>query len=142
MRRIAARREHVRVEDPLVLTVFENWFRGVHPDERLFPTTASYMRLLHDKLVTWLGISCADGTGITPASHRAGGATHMFLDSDSVEKVRWHGRWSCTSWTLEVYIQEVAALTFLPDLSAEARARIVYMAQASVVLLAESLAPF
>ena len=125
----------------MVLTVLEQWLDGVAPESSLFPVSQSYMRLLHDKLVAWFGISCSDGTGITPASHRAGGATHMFLCSDSIERVRWHGRWSCTSRTLEVYVQEVAALSLLPDLSAETRARIVYMARASLALLLESFAP-
>ena len=141
MRRIAARREHVRVSDPVVLAVMEHWLQGASSNERLFPISSTYLRVLHDHLVRWLGISCLDGTGLTPASHRAGGATLMFRECNSIEYVRWHGRWACTSRTLEVYVQEVAALTVLPNLSADSRARIALMAHASMSLLQEAISP-
>ena len=130
MRRVAARREHVRVQDPLVLQVMEQWLGGTDASSRLFPISAAYLRVLHDHLVSFFGILCLDGIGLTPASHRAGGATHMFHECNSIDTVRWHGRCACTSRTLEVYVQEVAALNVLPGLSADAIARIAFMARA------------
>ena len=140
MRRVAARREHVRVQDPFVLQVMEHWLDGIDASSRLFPISAAYLRVLHDHLVSFFGIPCLDGIGLTPASHRAGGATHMFHECNSIDTVRWHGRWACTSRTLEVYVQEVAALNVLPGLSADARDRIAFMARASVSLLQETFA--
>ena len=46
MRRVAARWEHVRVQDPLVLQVMEQWLEGIDVSARLFPISAAYMRVL------------------------------------------------------------------------------------------------
>ena len=66
-------------------------------------------------MTRWFASSASpeDGRGLTPASHRAGGATHMFAETEgNVEKCRWHGRWSslanrlrstCRKWRPSAY---------------------------------------
>ena len=49
------------------------------------------------------------------ASLRVGAATQMYRDGVELSKIQWAGRWR-SSRTLEIYIQEVAALNVLAEL--------------------------
>ena len=75
-----------------------------------------------------------DGFGITPASHRGGGATLSFERTGDLELTRWRGRWSSTSRTLEIYIQEVAAASVLPSLDARHRELVLRFARSAFPL--------
>jgi hypothetical protein len=46
--------------------------------------------------------------GLTLASYRAGGATHAFLNGDSIETIAFAGRW-ISSTSLRAYIQEAGS---------------------------------
>ena len=133
-KRIAARREHVKVEDRMIVDLLSAWLPRLPPDVRLFQFSASRMRVYHDHLVAFFGVPCRDGEGITPASHRGGGAILCFERSGSLDLTRWRGRWSATSRTLEIYIQEVAAASVLPSLDANHRERIRLFAAAATSL--------
>ena len=133
-RRITARREHVKVEDSIVVDLLELWLPRLRPEQPLFPMKAENMRKYHDSLVTFFGVPAADGLGLTPASHRGGGATWTFEQTGDLDLTRWRGRWAATSRTLEVYIQEVAAASVLPALDAVHRQRILAFAQAAPLL--------
>ena len=56
--------------------------------------------------------------GLTPASLRAGGATHFYRVTDSADWVRFRGSWS-NQRMLEIYIQEVGADAILRELPAQ-----------------------
>ena len=75
MRRLRARREHVRVTCPMTVALLEAWLAPVPPDTVLFQLRPSEFRALHDKVVRFFGLGTADGVGLTPASHRGGGAS-------------------------------------------------------------------
>ena len=92
------------------------------------------MRKYHDHLVSFFGVPAFDGTGITPASHRRGGATLSFQRTGNLELTRWRGRWSSTSRTFEIYIQEFAAASVLPTLNARHRALVVRFVRAVFLL--------
>ena len=131
-RRISARREHVRLEDPMLIYLLELWLPRLSPTTRLFRMTYDNMRKYHNALVSFFGISTSDGVGLTPASHRGGGATWMFEQTGDLDLTRWRGRWAGpTSRTLEVYIQEVAAASVLPGLDVAHRQRVLSFAQAA-----------
>ena len=137
-RRITARREHVRLEDPMLIYMLELWLPRLAPNTRLFPMTYDNMRKYHDSLVTFFGIAASDGNGLTPASHRGGGATWMFEQTGDLDLTRWRGRWAGpTSRTLEVYIQEVAAASVLPGLDVAHRQRVLMFSQAAADLWQE-----
>lgn len=113
MRRLTARREHVRVDDPWFAFLLTAWFQHLEPHQQLLDTrskarTAQEYRAMHDALVTFFSVPPSDGSGITPASHRGGGATWFFQATGNLELTRWRGRWQ-QNRTLEVYLQEVAA---------------------------------
>ena len=126
-RRIAARREHVRIDDCMVADRLEVWLPRLQPSQRLFAFNASQMRKYHDHLVSFFGLPALEGTGITPASHRGGGATLSFERTGKLELTRWRGRWSSTSRTLEIYIREVAAASVLPTVDARHRALVLWL---------------
>ena len=130
-RRIAARREHARIDDYMVVDFLEAWLPRLQPSQRLFPFKAAQMRKLHDQLVGFFGVPTEDGRGLTPASHRGGGATLCFERTGDLELTRWRGRWSSTTRTLEIYIQEVAAASVLPALDASHRSLVLRFAKAA-----------
>ena len=99
--------------------------------QRLFPFKASQMRALHDKLEAFFGVPTRDGLGTTPASHRGGSATLCFERTGDLELTRWRGRWSSTTRTLDIYIQEVAAASVLPALDASHRLLVLRFARAA-----------
>ena len=109
--------------------MLEVMLAGGAADTPLFSWTPSQMRKLHDQVVRFLGIPTSDGIGITPGSHRGGGATALFESTGSLDFVRWRGRWSSQSRTVEIYIQEISASSVLPALSESARAKVFMYAQ-------------
>ena len=66
---------------------------------------------------------------------RGSGATDAYVFGEVIDRLAWRGRWRRTG-TLEYYLQEVAAQTFLTRLDPEARARILLFAAAATPLLA------
>ena len=144
MRRLTARREHVRVDDPWIAFLLTAWFRHLLPEQRLLDAgsprrTAHEYRQMHDALVSFFGVPPVDGTGITPASHRGGGATWFFQATGNLELTRWRGRWQ-QNRTLEVYLQEVAAASLLPELSPDARRRVQVWADLAPMFLRQTVA--
>ena len=129
MRRIRARRECAKLECPILVRMLEVMLAGVAADTPLFTWTPNQMRKLHDQVVRFLGIPTVDGIGITPGSHRGGGATALFESTGSLDFVRWRGRSSSQSRTYEIYIQEISALSVLPALSESARDKVCLYAQ-------------
>ena len=70
-------------------------------------------------------------------SCRPGGATGLLRATDNPESVRFRGRWA-SSRMLEVYVQEVGAVSLLPALSVEERERVRVLAAAAPALLARA----
>ena len=49
-----------------------------------------------------------DDIGFTPGSARAGGATHRYIEGDTIERLQYQGRWKALS-SLKSYIQEAVS---------------------------------
>ena len=81
-----------------------------------------------------LGLVAEQGIGFTLASLRGGGATFHYLAGTSLPDIAWQGRWASLR-TLEIYIQEVAALTSLGELPASSQQRILKFARALLQIL-------
>ena len=117
----------------MVVDLLEVWLLRLH-----LPTFVSFhvsqMRKSHDHLASFFGVPALDGTAITPASHRGGGATLSFERTGNLELTRWRGWWSSTSRTLETYIQEVATASVLPTLDARHGALVLRFARAAFLL--------
>ncbi|CAK0817211.1 unnamed protein product, partial [Prorocentrum cordatum] len=129
-RRLAARRQRARFDEPVLLDLLVAWLPRTPERQRPRADSAFQRRRA---LVSQLGVPASNG-GITPASHRAGGATFFFESNDNLAQTRRRGKWT-SARALEVYIQEVAAAGLLPDLPRAARDRIRELAAACPELL-------
>ena len=117
MRRLSARREHVRIDDPLTIAYCEALVNAFVPDDFVFcQGRPALFRRAWNALCAHLCIPALDMRGLTPASLRAGGATFWFRLKDSADWVRYRGRWA-NQRMLEIYIQEVAADDLLQQMS-------------------------
>ncbi|CAE7779878.1 unnamed protein product [Symbiodinium sp. CCMP2592] len=112
----AARHQSLRVDQPQMLRVIIIAFGALDPAEKLWRYSGSTLRNRFKKLLFALKLP----PGIVPGvrdfdlgSLRAGGATWLMEMTENPDYVRRRGRW-ITQKVMEIYIQEVAALTFLP----------------------------
>ena len=111
----AARHQSLRVDQPQLLRVTTLAFSALEPSERLWPFSGSTLRNRFRKLMLALRLC----PGIVPrvrdfdlGSLRAGGATWLMDTTENPDYVRRRGRWITTK-VMEIYVQEVTALTFL-----------------------------
>ncbi len=107
---------------------------------RLVGGTAGDLDKRFAALVTFFGFKAADGVGFTLASLRAGAATQAYRDGTPLVDIQWQGRWRAAK-TLEVYIQEVSALSVFADLTESQRLSIRMFAQNLDAMLAATAAP-
>ena len=85
-----------------------------------------------------LGVRPAGGQrAIDLGSFRPGGATHLLQISEDSELVRRRGRWASHK-VMEIYLQEVAAVQFIPGQPLEVRARILTFAKAFPKVLGQA----
>ena len=141
MRRLRARQENVKISDPVVVALLEHFLPGIPPDTRMFPHTPAQLRSWHNALVEYFNVSTVDSVGITPASHRGGGATALSNQTECLDLTRWRGRWSTSSRTMEIYVQEGGAANVLPSLSSQDRARVLRFAIATRSLAVAAMGP-
>ena len=106
-------------------------------DARIFNGSLSDLAQLVSLLVSFFGVAWKDGEGVTLASLRGGGATYLYLQGVALDTIRWKGRWQAPR-TLEVYIQECAALTMLRGLSPHVLSRMEVFAEGANHLLKQS----
>ena len=78
----------MKITCPMTVTLLEAWLARVPPDTILFQLKPWEFRALHDKVARFFGLATADGVGVTPASHRGGGATALFEECQSLDLVR------------------------------------------------------
>ena len=137
-RRRFARREHVRISEPLAVAFAEALLaRYAHGSCRLYSGTAAQFNSCVRMLVARFGVAYSDATGVTLAGLRSGGATFLYLSGVSLEEVRWTGRWQAAR-TLEFYIQECAALSLLGQLSPPSRQLVHLFAAITPLLMRRS----
>ncbi len=100
-RKIGARRQHVMIEDRLLLRALKCFLRTLSARERIWPfSLATFGRRL-ERILEALGCPGA----FTPGGLRAGGATHFWMIYRDQGSVRLRGRWMSVR-SLEHYLQE------------------------------------
>ena len=72
-----------------------------------------------------------DACRLAWSSLRGGGATFLHQAGVPLDMIRWRGRWG-SQRTVEIYVQEVAALSVLRDVPLAARLRIALFAARAV----------
>ena len=104
-----ARRQHSRLEDPLVLSLLASLYLDLPLASKLFRGSMHTYRRQWNKIMERLGVPHRlTDRGATPGVLRGSGATFLYLETEDLPLVAWRGRWSKTK-TVEFYLQEVAA---------------------------------
>ena len=103
----AARRQLARIDDWWVTELLSLLFEDYPPAERLWGLSPSAYRRRWDAVCEALHLETRQGSGVTPASLRAGGATALFEQVESIDMLSRRGRWQ-KGETAAIYVQEVA----------------------------------
>ena len=134
----AARHQVARLDQPDLLKLVSLVFKDLPKEAKLWPSSPSTLRSRFASLVRALGMHQLDmpsGKQLDLGSLRAGGATWLLQTAEDSELVHRRGRW-LNSRTMEIYIQEIGALTFLHRLNPRAR-RLVFGALGSFAAVVE-----
>jgi hypothetical protein len=119
-RRFSARCQFATITDACTIAWLEWFLKGVPSHAKAWPLTTSSLRGWFKAL-----LKAADLADLpyVPASLRAGGTTHFFLEGIDASTLRFMGRWRSLD-SLEHYIQEAIAVIIMSKLSDVARANI------------------
>ena len=123
----AARHQAGKLEQVDLMEVVKIGFAGLSPNERLWNLSGSTLRARLTKLLGRLDLPTRVGDHPKPlslASLRPGGATHLMSVCESAELVRRRGRW-VSARVMEIYLQEVAASTYLNLVLPSARTKVL-----------------
>lgn len=130
-----ARRQHARLEDPLVLQLLKFLYLDLPLSAKLFRGSMHTYRRQWNSVMSRLGVPHRlSDRGATPGVLRGSGATFLHLETEDLPLVAWRGRWSKTK-TVEFYLQEVAAQLLLQRLPPSARERIRLLSSYSRALI-------
>ena len=122
----SARHQAGKIEQPDLIQFIALGFGNLKQNERLWPYAGSTLRLRFNRILHALNLPCKPGQRPKPlslASFRPGGATWLIGACESAETVRRRGRWASYK-TMEIYLQEVTAATYLNEISAESREKV------------------
>ena len=82
-------------------------------------------------VLAFFGLDPASGVrGPTPGALRGSGATFFYFYTVDLPRLMWRGRWRSTS-TVERYLQEAAAQTYLCGLPQAVRERILFFSRSA-----------
>ena len=101
--------QHARIDALPLVEWLEAECEGLPDRALLVSLSTSQIARRWKQLFGALGFRCGAPDGLTPASLRAGGATELFLRTESHERVRLQLRHGPASRSTERYIQEAAA---------------------------------
>ena len=123
----AARHQVAKADYEDMVRLISAVFAKYQPHQKLWPFSGQTLRTRFRQLLQALKLpvdSAAGGRALDLGSLRAGGATYLLGVREDSELVRRRGRW-LVSRTMEIYLQEAAAITFYPGLNDEAKRRIM-----------------
>ena len=137
----AAKHQVGKMEQPDLILVVQLGFGGLKKEEKLWPFTSATLRHRLRSVLQKLNLPWAAGSRpkqLNLASLRAGGATWLISQSESSELVRRRGRW-VSQRTMEIYIQEVMASTFMTDIDEFCREKVLDAMNLFLVILSEAI---
>lgn len=118
MHRGPAKVQHLRIESNRAVLLLTDIYRGACKEEMLFFGSPSVFRRRWDHLLRILQVPSF--VKATPGGLRGGGAVAAYGRNISIQNLVWRMRLKHIV-TLESYLQEVAALSLLTDLSDDCR---------------------
>ena len=123
----SARHQAGKLEQFDLIEVVRIGFSKLLPEEKLWPWSGATLRARLTKILVTLDLPHTPTQvpkALSLASFRPGGATHLIAVSESAEMVRRRGRWASFR-TMEMYLQEVAASTYMNEISKTAKDRVL-----------------
>ena len=137
----AARHQAAKVEAADLVELIDMAFAHLPAGSRLWPFSAQTLRRRLDSALDRLGIPTSRNhtRPLDLGSFRPGGATHMLQLTEDAELVRRRGRW-VSAKVMEIYLQEIAAVTFFPNLPLRVRENVMTYAQSFPAILEQSRA--
>ena len=117
----SGRVQHFVVRQPTFVRFLGRLLAESSLTEPLFSGSASTFRRRWDFILRQLGVP--EALKLTPGGLRGGGAVYLYQQQTPVQDLLWRMRLRSAN-TLESYLQEVAAVSVLPSLTASTRARI------------------
>ena len=121
LHRQPARIQHMKIEHKQACILLADIYLAVDDSALLYPGSPSIYRRRWDKLLSLLGIPTS--AKLTPGSLRGGAAVSAYKRGKPLNELLWVMRLRNLQ-TLESYLQEVAAIGVLRDLSQELRKRL------------------
>lgn len=122
----AARHQVAKVDQPQLMAVLDLEFGRLCSHQCLWPFSGQTMRSRFRKLLFANGLDRLPRSisrGLDLGSLRAGGASWLMLVSENPDLTRRRGRW-LTNKIMEIYVQEVSAIQFIPHLQKDAKKQI------------------
>ena len=135
-----ARRQLARVDEWWVTMMAQKLLGDLPPSQRIWPASPASFRKRWDAVARALRMPVTQGSGVTPASLRGGGATAFYELTEDADRLRRRARWA-TLQSAEIYIQEVAPYEFLANLSPNAREHIFRVADSFEAQMLKFLGP-
>ena len=139
MHRGPARVQHLRIENPRAVLLLNDIYGRACKNEWLFFGSPSVFRRRWDHLLRILQVPAS--VKATPGGLRGGGAVSAYRKNISIQNLVWRMRIKHIV-TLEAYLQEVAALSLLTDLSDDCRRSIQAARSLFLVVRGWPLEPF
>lgn len=118
MHRQAARIQHLKIESSTAVRLLNYVFKDCEKDSFLYDGSAGVFRKRWDFLLSQLGVDSS--LHVTPGGLRGGGAVECYRKGMHIADLVWRMRLKQIS-TLESYLQEVAAMSLLTDLTPQSR---------------------
>lgn len=122
-----ARHQAGKLEQADLVQIVSIGFRNFERHQKLWAWSGQTLRARLEKLLKRLSLPTLPHHSPKPlslASLRPGGATWLIGETESPEAVRRKGRWQSFR-TMDIYLQEVSATTYLNDVSDEAKHNIL-----------------
>ena len=116
----AARHQSARVDPADVIELLDAVFGKLPGHALLWPQSGATLRRRLEQIQERLGLVEAGKPAFDLSSFRPGGATWALNATENSELVRRRGRWLSLR-VMDIYLQEVVAITFLPSLEPSTR---------------------
>ena len=113
----AGRSQFTTIRDTATVNWLAAFVAKMSPDQKLWPSSRGVYNLRFAEVAKRAQVR---ELGVTPASLRAGGATHELVHGESMENICFHGRW-VNLGSLRSYLQEAASHLVWSQLSAQAQ---------------------
>ncbi|CAE7745598.1 dnc [Symbiodinium sp. CCMP2456] len=134
----AARHQAARVDPSDIVELLSVVFGPLPAAAKLWPYSDGVLRRRLRTILDRLGLVNGEKPAFDLASFRPGGATWMLAQTENAELVRRRGRW-LSGRVMEIYLQEITAATFVPQLPPQAREVIGDLAAAFSGVLSRAL---